>query len=126
MSRDRKAAEARGRRGEALAALRLRLAGYTILARRERGPFGEIDLVARRGRVVAFIEVKSHAAFGPDGPVAPRQRARIARAAQGFLARRRDLDGLDVRFDLVLVGSWRWPRHVTDAWRPDENARSGV
>ncbi|MBM3583976.1 MAG: YraN family protein [Alphaproteobacteria bacterium] len=119
MTRARRvAAEARGRRGERLAALRLGLAGYTILARREKNPFGEIDLIARRGRVVVFVEVKAHAAVGPNGPVGARQQARIARAAEAFLARRRDLAGLDVRFDLVVVAPWRWPRHVMDAWRP--------
>jgi putative endonuclease len=119
MTRARRvAAEARGRRGEWLAALRLGLAGYTILARRDKSPFGEVDLIARRGRVIAFVEVKAHAAVGPDGPVGARQRARIARAAQAFLARRRDLDGLDVRFDLVVVTPRRWPRHIKDAWRP--------
>lgn len=113
----REAAEARGRRGEALAALRLRLAGYRILARRERNPWGEIDLIARRGRVVAFVEVKTHRTVGPDGPMTHQQRMRVARAAEAFLARRRDLDGMDVRFDLVLVGGL-WPRHRKDAWRP--------
>ncbi|MGH6720024.1 MAG: YraN family protein [Alphaproteobacteria bacterium] len=115
--KERRSAEERGRRAEALAALRLRLAGYAILARRERNPAGEIDLIARRGRTVAFVEVKARAAFGPDGPVSPRQWARIGRAAELFLARRRDLATFDLRFDLVLVGGW-WPRHVPDAWRP--------
>ncbi len=113
----RQAAEARGRLAETLAALRLRLAGYAILARRERNPAGEIDLIARRGRTVAFVEVKARASPEPEGPVSARQWARIGRAAELFLARRRDLATCDVRFDLMLVGGL-WPRHVPDAWRP--------
>ena len=50
--------EARGRRGEALAAWYLRLKGWRILAKRVKTPRGEIDLIARRGNVVAFVEVK--------------------------------------------------------------------
>ncbi len=111
-------AEARGRRGETVAALWLMLHGWRVLARRERTPVGEIDLVARRGRVVAFVEVKTREVTSEDSPVGPRQQGRIARAAEAVLARRRDLDGLDVRFDLIVVRPWRLPRIVADAWRP--------
>ena len=112
------AAERLGRGAETLAAWRLRISGYRILARRERTPMGEIDLVARRGRVIAFVEVKARgdldtAAFA----LQPRQQARIARAAALFLARRPDLAVLSPRFDVVLVAPWRWPRHLADAWR---------
>jgi len=115
---DRRGREAWGRRGEALAAWRLRLAGYAIVGRRERTHAGEIDLVARRGRLVAFVEVKTRALEPADDIVSLRQRGRVARAAEALLARRRDLTGLDVRFDVVIVRPWRWPRHVRDAWRP--------
>lgn len=114
----RRRAERRGRAAESLAAWRLRLAGYRILARRARSSLGEIDLVARRGSVLAFVEVKAR----EDETLAieavgARQRARIARAAGLFLARRPDLAALSPRFDVVLVTPWRWPRHLVDAWR---------
>ena len=57
----RRRAERGGRRAEALAALWLRLKGWTILARRVRTPVGEVDLIARRGRTIAFVEVKARA-----------------------------------------------------------------
>src|SRR5690606_25123476 len=58
---NRKRAEQGGRRAESFAALWLRLKGWTILARRLRTPVGEVDLVARRGRTLAFVEVKARA-----------------------------------------------------------------
>ncbi len=112
-------AERRGRRAERLAAWLLRLRGYRILARRFACPVGEIDLVARRGDLLAFVEVKRR-----DSPAAaaealrPAQRRRIARAAEAFLSQRPELAGLRLRFDLVLITPGRPPRHLTDAWRP--------
>ncbi|MFM8678233.1 MAG: YraN family protein [Alphaproteobacteria bacterium] len=112
------AARRRGARAERIAALVLRLKGYAILARGHRAPQGEIDIVARRGRVLAFVEVKARR----DADLAAhalqaRQRARIARAAAGFLAARPGLAGLEPRFDAMVFGAWPWPRHVVDAWR---------
>src|SRR6185503_19668122 len=84
----RRAAYLRGHAGERLAALRLMLAGYRILARRYRTKLGEIDLIARRGNVVAFIEVKRRAELvtGLEA-VTPQARARIRRAAELYLMR---------------------------------------
>jgi putative endonuclease len=84
----------------------LAVRGYRVLARRLRYPVGEIDLVARRGGTLAVIEVKARRdTASAMEAVTPRQRRRIARA------------GLALRFDVMLVTPWRWPRHVTDAWR---------
>ena len=115
--KDRRAAERAGRRMEFWTALRLRLGGARLLARRGRCPAGEIDLLARRGGLLIVVEVKRRAAFGPDGPVAPAQWRRIARAAE--LARARLAPDTDrVRFDLVWGrGPGRW-RYLRDAWRP--------
>ena len=109
----------RGRRGERLAAWWLRLKGYRILARDLRTPVGEIDIVARRGRVLALVEVKlrPRAAAALEA-ISPRQQQRIVRAAGAFLQRHRKLADLDLRFDTVVVVPGRWPRHVPDAWRP--------
>jgi putative endonuclease len=114
----RAAREAWGRWAESLAAWSLRLRGYRIVARRFRTPQGEIDLVARRGRLLAFVEVKARGDL-PQALLAlsPRQRQRHARAAELFLVRHPDLAGHTLRFDLVAVRPWRLPRHLVDAWR---------
>jgi putative endonuclease len=118
-SAGRRSAEQRGRWAESLCVLRLRLAGYRILARRAKSPLGEIDLVARRGRILAFIEVKARADHATAlFALTPRQSRRIERAALSFVARHPALAGLGMRYDAMLVRPWRWPVHIVDAWRP--------
>ena len=110
----------RGRRAEGLAAYWLRLKGYRILARGFRVGVGEIDLVARRGRVLALVEVKARARLAEAGEsVSRRQRERISRAAKAFLQRHPRLGKLDLRFDVVLIAPGHWPRHIADAWREE-------
>ncbi len=98
----------------------LRLKGYRILATRLRTPVGELDIVARRGRCLAFVEVKARpdAAEGLHA-LTPRQRRRLVRAAALFLGRRPDLAGLDLRFDLIACPARGRPVHLPDAWRPE-------
>ena len=116
MSRGRR--EAWGRVAESLAAWSLRLRGYRILARRFRTPLGEIDLVARRGRLLAFVEVKARGELDLAlVALGPRQRERTARAAELFLQRHPNYRGHTLRFDLVAVRPWRLPRHLIDARR---------
>ncbi len=116
----RRRAYDRGHAAERLSVWALRLRFYRILARRFRVPSGEIDLIARRGRVLIAVEVKARASFAEAiGAVSPHQRRRVARALDHFLATRPDLAGLDSRFDVMLVVPGRWPRHVRDAWRLD-------
>lgn len=79
---------------------------------------GEIDIVARRGRILVFVEVKARAAPTPE-ILTVRQQRRIVRAAEAFLMTRPDLSALDLRFDLMLVGRSGWPKHLAGAWRPD-------
>jgi putative endonuclease len=114
----RRAAETRGRSSETLAAWLLRLKLYRILARRVRTHAGEIDLVARSpGGVLCFIEVKARRdARTALESVAPRQRARIERAAFLFVAGKPNLVRRGMRFDIVTVTPF--PRHLKDAWRP--------
>ncbi len=120
MTARRREAWLRGRRAEGLAILALRIAGYRILARNLKSPVGEIDIVARRGRVVAFVEVKTRANWGTAAEaLAGRQRRRIARAAGAFLAARPALASFQSRFDVILTVPWRWPRHIINAWRID-------
>ncbi len=97
----------------------LRARGYRVLARRFNARVGEIDIVARRGQLLVMVEVKARR--GGDISLAvptPRQRRRIARAAEAFLARSPRLADCDIRFDLMVARPWRLPRHLRDAWRP--------
>jgi putative endonuclease len=123
-SRRGQAAHRRGRWAEVLCTLALRLKGYGILARGHvtgRGTgAGEIDIIARRGTVVAFIEVKARPSLAlAAAALLPAQRRRLARAAAAFIARRPDLAACRMRFDAMLVAPGRWPRHLKDAWRDD-------
>ena len=108
-----------GRRAEMIAAALLRLKGYRILARDYRAGVGELDIVARRGRLLAVIEVKRRRDTAAAlAAVTARQQQRIARATQAFIARHMKLGELDVRFDVIVVLPHRPPRHIKDAWRP--------
>lgn len=114
----RRRAERRGRLAELLCRSHLRLRGWRILARDWRCPVGEIDILARRGGVLAVIEVKQRPDFAAAvTAIVPRQRRRIARAVEAFLTGRPDLADLAVRFDVMLVAGWRLPQHLRDAWR---------
>lgn len=116
----REAAEARGRRAETLAAIWLRAKGYRILDRRVRLPVGEIDIIARKGKLLAFIEVKARADFTiAANAVTSSSWQRINRAAASWTARRETLQACDWRFDLVVIRPMRRPLHLTDQWRPD-------
>lgn len=109
----RRRAYRKGHRGEWLAALALTLKGYRVVARRFRTPLGEVDLIARRGNVVAIVEVKARPtleqAMEAVGTTAQR---RIDAAADLWLARQRDHGYLSRRYDLVAVLPRRWPVHV--------------
>jgi len=113
-----------GRRAEGLALWWLRLKGYRVLARgvtvgRGSGA-GEVDMVVRRGRVVAFVEVKARPTLEAALDALSRsQRRRIETGAAAFMARQPALAACDLRFDLMLVVPGHWPRHLPDAWRPE-------
>lgn len=116
----RRRAHRRGQLAELVCLWHLRCRGYRILARRYRVPAGEIDLIVRRGRVLAAIEVKARADWTSAAEsILGRQRRRIARALEHFLAARPDLAGLEPRFDVMLVVPRRLPRHLRDAWRSE-------
>ncbi|MGH6786673.1 MAG: YraN family protein [Novosphingobium sp.] len=107
--------EARGRRGETLAAWYLRLTGWRVLARRVKTARGEIDLIARRGRVLAFVEVKWRAtAAERDLAIDPYRLRRVIAAAEG-IAHRYVRPGDDQRVDVLLLAPGRWPRHIVNA-----------
>lgn len=108
----------RGLSAEFRCVLFLRLKGYRILARRYRGPAGEIDIIARRGHLIAAIEVKARAGLTEAlEAVTPRQQRRITRTLLYFQSQHPRLANFDYRFDLMWVGPRRLPKHILDAWR---------
>ena len=112
----RQQAEQRGRRAETVAAWWLRLHGWSILAKRARVPGGEVDLVARRGRTLAFVEVKQRrteeaAAWSLDA-----YRLRRVAVAAERLSLRYARPGDDVRIDAIFLVPRRLPRHMANVW----------
>jgi putative endonuclease len=119
-SRDRRKAHLQGIFAERLAVAALRLKFYSILAYRYRVRGGEIDIVARRGDAIAFVEVKvrprlDEAMTAIDAP----KRRRISRAAKVWLANNPWAAPLTLRGDAVFVAPWRWPRHAIAALELD-------
>ncbi len=118
---ERRRAEDLGLAAEARAAWVLRLSLHRILARRFRCSAGEIDLVARRGRTLVFVEVKARATLAAAvEAVTPHARARILAAADVFVARHPAYADHDRRFDIVAVLPGRWPKRLADAFRADD------
>jgi putative endonuclease len=121
---NRQEAEKRGRGAETLACWYLRLKGWRILARRARVPGGEVDIIARRGRTLAFVEVKARsseeaAAFALDS-----WRLRRVAVAAERLAPRYMRAGDDIRLDALFVVPGRWPRHLVNVWQGDSSSRA--
>ena len=113
----RQAAFRIGISAESRAAALLIAKGFRILARRWRCPVGEIDIVARRGPLLVFVEVKARARLDDAAEsVTDRQRRRIAAAAAAWLAAHPDAAIRDIRFDAMLVAPGRMPRHIAAAF----------
>ncbi len=112
----RMAAERRGRQAERISGWWLRLKGWTILDRRVRTRAGEIDLIARRGNIVAFVEVKAR---GSEADLAlaidERRLGRVAAAAES-LAHLYLRPGDDMQIDVMLLAPGRPPRHLSNVW----------
>jgi putative endonuclease len=109
-----------GLRAESVAALLLRLKGYQLLERRFAAAGGEIDLVARRGATVAFVEVKARDDLeAATIAITESKRRRIGRAARVWLARNPWAAALNLRGDAVFVAPRRLPRHLASAYRLD-------
>ncbi|TMJ57690.1 MAG: YraN family protein [Alphaproteobacteria bacterium] len=102
---------------ESRAAAFLMAKGYRILEKRFRTRYGEIDIVARRRNLVAFIEVKARASLDEAAyAVTARQQVRIVAAAQAWLMAHPEHADFDLRFDAVLIAPRRLPRHLLAAF----------
>lgn len=106
-----------GQRAEWVALVYLMMKGYWPVARRYKCPSGEIDLIVCRRNLLVFTEVKFRAnadiaAFS----ITPRQQTRISRAAQYWIMKNQRVAQKSMRFDVVLLSPWRWPRHIEHAF----------
>jgi putative endonuclease len=114
---ERVAAFRTGLSAENRAAAYLIAKGYRILARRFRTPHGEIDIVARRRQLLAFVEVKARRSLDEAAyAVTPRQQQRIIAAAQGWLMTHPEHAAFELRFDAMLIAPRRLPRHLSGAF----------
>ena len=108
----------KGHWSERAAAVALMVKGYRIVARRHRTKLGEIDLIARKGDLVAIVEVKARRTLAEAmDAIGYESERRIEAAADLWLARQPDYARLSVRFDMVAVLPWRWPVHVENAFQ---------
>ena len=116
-TRRRRKAHRAGHGGERIAVLYLRLNGWRILARRYSANGGEIDIVAQRGRTIAFVEVKVRSSLDlAAASLDATKRRRMARAARAFVSRLRADAGLIYRADALFLAPWRLPRHIPAAF----------
>lgn len=112
----RQLAERRGRHGERRAALWLQLKGWTVLERRRKTPLGEIDLIVRKGNVVAFVEVKWRSSAAELDFAIDEYRLRRVAAAAEAVAHLYATRGEDIRIDVILLAPGGLPRHIENAW----------
>jgi putative endonuclease len=112
---ERRARLRKGRTSEALAAAVLMAKGYLILGRRVKTRAGEIDIIAVRGKRLAFVEVKRRATReAAEAAITAKQAARIRRAADHWLAHRPRFHTHEQGFDVMLLVPGRWPRHIVN------------
>lgn len=114
----RHVADQRGRQGEAEAAMFLAQNGWRIVAERVKTKRGEIDLVARRTGLVAFVEVKWRARYADlADAIDERRLARVAAAVE-LVWQDYTTGGEDIRIDVILLAPGRKPTHISNAWMP--------
>lgn len=117
---DRAGARAFGINAETLAALWLQMKFYRILKRGHRIREGEIDIVARRGRTIAFVEVKARPSLEEAAiAIGEQKRRRISRAARHWLAINPWAANFFLRGDAMFIAPGRLPRHVEAAVQLD-------
>jgi putative endonuclease len=114
----RRDADRRGREGEAEAAMFLVGAGWRIVAERVKTKAGEVDLIAKRQGLVAFVEVKWRArAANLADAIDERRLARVAAAVE-LVWQDYATNGEDIRIDVILLAPGRKPTHIENAWMP--------
>ncbi len=111
-------AEAAGRKGELAAEFYLRAKGWSVLDRRRKTPVGEIDLVVRRAKTIAFVEVKWRKRAEDLALAIDEYRLRRVAAAAEAVAHEYATDGEDLRVDVILLAPGRLPHHIVNAWQP--------
>ncbi|MFK7901713.1 MAG: YraN family protein [Nitratireductor sp.] len=119
MSKDfaRQQAQKRGLFAESLAAGFLRLKGYKIVERNYKTKFGEIDIIARKGDLIAIVEVKARANVqAAIDSVSYEASRRIENTADHWLAKQEDYHLLSTRFDIIAIEPSKWPAHLKDAF----------
>jgi putative endonuclease len=117
--RGRKSA-ARGVGAETRASAALEADGWVVRARRMRTAAGEIDIVAEKEGMLAFVEVKARPGLAEAAAaLSPRQKARLLRAAEILLAAHPEWGRLGVRFDVIVVDQAGAVRRISDAFREE-------
>ena len=113
----RVAAEKKGRHAEWVAAGYLRLKAFSILDNRYKTYSGELDIVARRGKLIVFCEVKQRKNV-EDGifAVHPAAQSRLFNAAQLWIAAHPQFQRYEMRFDVIAFGEYLWPHHIKNAF----------
>lgn len=107
----------KGLRAELLSKLWLWTFGYSILEQRYKTPMGEIDLIARKGKHIAFIEIKYRQTFEEAAySITDHQKKRINKAALLWLAKEEQLGFDSLSFDVILVSPWKLPHHIKNAF----------
>ncbi len=115
----RVAREREGRWAEHVAAVFILLQGYRIVGRRHRTPYGELDLIARRGQRIAFIEVKyRRTRENGEAALTPQQMRRMHKAAGHWIAQRPAFADHEQGFDAIIVLPWSRPILLRDACKP--------
>lgn len=113
---ERQARHRRGHISEYVAAALLIAKGYIVHARRFQSPAGEVDLVARRGKRLVFVEVKRRPTLEAcHSSITANQRQRIRRAATYWLAEHPRHRNHDICFDAIFLAAGRWPRHMPNS-----------
>ncbi len=107
----------RGVFAEYVAAIWLQFRAYRILDRRFKTPVGEIDLIAKRGRTLVFVEVKARrTAAEAAAAIHYQNQQRIVRAAQLYLGMHPQWQDYTIRFDAVVIAWYKLPKHIPHAF----------
>lgn len=112
-----KTGHSKGLLAELKAKFYLRSCGYIILTERFKTPLGEIDIVAKKGNTVVFVEVKLRRTLDDAAEaVHAKNQSRVRNAAELYLQKYPEYNGCELRFDALVMAPRAWPRHIENAW----------